>query len=155
MSILMEDLLKEITTLSSRLDESQSDSNSTSGVGQQNIMAAPGIDSLKMRNKARSKKRRGKKRRIDCHPELYTESETSCSDTSEDEAIRDYIENVTGGAANASRPIVSDSDEDFVPRRRAVKKLPLMVVQTFWNPPSRKSVNSPGPKDLMVSINFS
>ena len=116
----MEDLLKEITSLSTRLNESQSDSNSTSEIGAQNTVGnQQGIDSLQMRNRTRSRKRRGRKRRMDCHPELYTESENSCSDSNEDEAIRDYLENVTA----ADRPTVSDTDEDFVPRRKGVSLL--------------------------------
>eukprot|EP00794_Sanderia_malayensis_P017407 gene17407-19150_t len=137
-NILMEDLLKEITTLSSKLDESQSDSNSTSAgrPGQQILTGVQGIDLLQMRNKSRSKKRRGRKRRMDCHPELYSESESSFSDSSEDGAIRDYIENITTGSAtrpstSSTRQNLSDSDEDFVPRRKATN---LFNTGVPWSP---------------------
>ena len=120
--------MKEIKLLSARLEESPSDSNSTSEVGDQISRPPPGIglDLLQMRNKSKSRKRRGRKRRLESHPELDSETESSCVATSEDEAAKDYIENVT------SRVNVSDdSDEDFVPRRKC---LTLVHSGKPWSP---------------------
>ncbi|XP_065052002.1 G patch domain-containing protein 2-like isoform X1 [Rhopilema esculentum] len=113
MSLLMEDLMKELKTLSSKLEESQSDSNSTSEVGEQGRPPGIGLDLLQMRNKSKSRRRRGRKRRLESHPELETGTESSCVDSSEDEAARDYCEN--------AKIIVTDSDDDeFVPRRKCL-----------------------------------
>eukprot|EP00112_Aurelia_sp_Birch-Aquarium-sp1_P015528 Seg3449.3 transcript_id=Seg3449.3/GoldUCD/mRNA.D3Y31 product="G patch domain-containing protein 2" protein_id=Seg3449.3/GoldUCD/D3Y31 len=125
MSILMEDLMKEIKLLSARLEESPSDSNSTSEVGDQSRPPGIGLDLLQMRNKSKSRKRRGRKRRLEFHPELDSATESSCVATSEDEAARDYIENIT------SKVNVSDSDEDFVPRRKC---LTLVHSGKPWSP---------------------
>ena len=123
--MLMEDLLKEIKSLSSRLEESQSDSNSTSEVGgDQSRPPGIGLDLLQMRNKSKSKRRRGRKRRLESHPELETGSESSFVDSSDEEVARDYCENIT------SKTNVTDSDEEFVPVRKCLT-LPKGVP---WSP---------------------
>lgn len=122
MTMLMEDLMKEIKTLSSRLEESQSDSNSTSEIGDQSRPPGIGLDLLQMRNKSKSKRRRGRKRRLESHPELETGSESSFVDSSDEEVARDYCEN--------SKLYVTDSDEGFVPLRKSLT-LPKGVP---WSP---------------------
>ena len=112
MTLLMEDLMKEIRSLSSRLEESQSDSNSTSEVGDQARPPGIGLDLLQMRNKSKSRRRRGRKRRLESHPELETGSESSFVDSSDEEVARDYCEN--------SKINVTDSDEGFVPMRKCL-----------------------------------
>jgi len=121
----MEDLMKEIKSLSSRLEESQSDSNSTSEVREQSRPPGIGLDLLQMRNKSKSRRRRGRKRRLESHPELETGSESSVIDSSEEEVARDYCEN-----SIHSKAIITDSDDAFVPMRKSLT-LPKGVP---WSP---------------------
>ena len=111
----MEDLMKEIKSLSTRLEESQSDSNSTSEVREQRRPPGIGLDLLQMRNKSKSRRRRGRKRRLESHPELETGSESSFVDSSEEEIARDYCEN-----SFQSKTTVTDSDDAFVPFRKCL-----------------------------------
>ena len=126
MTLLMEDLMKEIKSLSSRLEESQSDSNSTSGVREQSRPPGIGLDLLQMRNKSKSRRRRGRKRRLESHPGLESGSESSFVDSSEEEIARDYIEN-----SIHSRTNITDSDDTFIPLRKCLTPLPKGVP---WSP---------------------
>ena len=121
----MEDLMKEIKSLSTRLEESQSDSNSTSEVREQRRPPGIGLDLLQMRNKSKSRRRRGRKRRLESHPELETGSESSFVDSSEEEIARDYCENSFHSKTN-----ITDSDDAFVPLRKCLT-LPKGVP---WSP---------------------
>ena len=124
----MEELLREITCLSAKLNQSKSDGTSS---GRETICGQTprsGTEKAGARKKTFSRKRRGRKRRLEYHPELDFGSHSSYSECSDDEILRDYIENI---AAN-----MTDSDEDDVPpqRRNLLSLFPENMYRLPWSP---------------------